>query len=589
MLKNIQPIIMKLADSVSAAMNVEVGLTDEDLTIIAGTGSRKKMIGKNYTLSSFCYVVLQNGDSVVVTNHGQEEWCQKCPFKNNCSEIFNIMEPIKFSGKTIGVIELFATTEKQKKIFENEFDRLVFFTKNISLMISSILDIEQRNLDSYSLLQRTEKILDLTSEGLIVINENGCVTSYNASSLDLLQMSAKEIQLKLISDVFSGLDLGPDYLRSLDSRNPIALNDKRCGNKYYVSYITPINNTGYNKEYLLSFNNRLVASEVIVNSPINDNLITLDSIIGNSSAINKLKEKVINFAKSDSTVLITGESGTGKELFAKAIHTLSSRADMPFIAINCAAIPEALIEAELFGYEDGAFTGAKKGGKPGKFELANRGTLLLDELGEMPIHMQIKLLRVLEERVLDRVGGVKPKPIDVRVIATTNRDLEDAIETGEFRKDLFYRLCVIPLEIPPLRERADDIEILADYFRVKHCNVLGKNIQSFTPLAVNALLDYHWPGNVRELENAIEYAINIEEGNTIDKTSLPPRILNSNNINNIHKKSTNSLLTFDQAERELIVNALLKYGTDGLGKRAAAKELKIGIATLYRKMKLYNI
>ncbi|MDR2771246.1 MAG: sigma 54-interacting transcriptional regulator [Clostridiales Family XIII bacterium] len=231
---------------------------------------------------------------------------------------------------------------------------------------------------------------------------------------------------------------------------------------------------------------------------------TIDTILGRSYTIRNLKEKLRHVARGDSTILITGETGTGKELIAHAIHNLSKRRLRNFIRINAAGIPESLAESELFGYDPGAFTGASKGGKKGKFELADKGSLFIDEINQMPISIQSKLLRVLQEKELDRVGGSKNIPIDVRLIAATNQDLNNLVSKGYFRKDLYYRLNVVEIHVPPLRERREDIPLLIEHF-VEQCNnIFGKQVKKIDEAALEILLDYDWPGNVRELQNVIE-------------------------------------------------------------------------------------
>ena len=237
------------------------------------------------------------------------------------------------------------------------------------------------------------------------------------------------------------------------------------------------------------------------------------------------KKQALITARSNSTVLITGESGTGKEMFAKAIHYASPREDKPFITVNCGAIPENLLESELFGYEKGAFTGASEKGKEGKFELADGGTIFLDEIGDMPLHLQVKILHVLQNMRFDRVGGSKSIIVDVRVIAATNKDLEKLIEEGSFREDLYYRLSVIPLSIPPLRERKDDIKQLMYHFLKKYNSFMNKKIERFSPEVEEIYTNHDWPGNVRELENAVEYGANMAFGNVIGIDEVPARIL----------------------------------------------------------------
>jgi DNA-binding NtrC family response regulator len=243
-------------------------------------------------------------------------------------------------------------------------------------------------------------------------------------------------------------------------------------------------------------------------------------IIGTTPAMRDLSKLIDKVAPSPTTVLITGESGTGKELVARALHEGSDRARGPFIQINCGAIPEQLFEAELFGYERGAFTGAV-GSKPGRFELASGGTLFLDEVGELPRDMQVKLLRALQERKVDRVGGLEPVAVDVRVVAATNVDLKKASDEGRFRSDLYYRLSVFPITLPPLRDRADDIPLLVEHFLRRFAERLGKRLVGVAPDAMAALVEYRWPGNIRELENLMERAVLLAEGDTIGLEELP--------------------------------------------------------------------
>jgi two-component system, NtrC family, response regulator AtoC len=247
---------------------------------------------------------------------------------------------------------------------------------------------------------------------------------------------------------------------------------------------------------------------------------TIHGIVGSTPAMRDLLKLVEKVAPSPTTVLVTGESGTGKELVARALHTKSERAQGPFIQINCGAIPESLFEAELFGYERGAFTGAVAS-KKGRFELASGGTLFLDEVGELPRDMQVKLLRALQERQVDRVGGVEPIPVDVRVVAATNVDLKKASEDGRFRSDLYYRLAVFPIELPPLRERSEDIPLLVEHFLARFGARLGKSVLRVAPEAMAQLLEYAWPGNIRELENLMERAVLLAEGDTIGPSDLP--------------------------------------------------------------------
>jgi two-component system NtrC family response regulator len=308
-----------------------------------------------------------------------------------------------------------------------------------------------------------------------------------------------------------------------------------------------------------------------------------DSIVGNSEKLREVLDMAGRVAASDATVLITGESGTGKELLAKGVHYNSLRADGPFVAVNCAAIPENLIESELFGHVKGSFTGAIKD-KEGKFERADGGTLFLDEIGDLRIDLQAKILRVLQERQVDRVGGSAPVPVDVRVIAATNKDIERSVKEGGFREDLYYRLSVIPLRMPPLRERKDDILPLVGHF-VKKFNP-SRDV-SVTREALDLLAAYGWPGNVRELENAIERASVLKRGDTITPAELPDKLRKEKtSVENIILNLPDEGISLEDLEKNLIIRALERHKGN---QTRAAEYLDITRPTLIYRMEKYGI
>ncbi len=310
------------------------------------------------------------------------------------------------------------------------------------------------------------------------------------------------------------------------------------------------------------------------------------SIVGESSQITLAKELAQRVAKSRSTVLIQGESGTGKELLAHAIHGASPRQEQAFIRVNCAAIPKDLLEAELFGYEEGAFTGAKKGGKPGKIKLADKGTIFLDEIGDMPMEMQMKLLRVLQEREVEKIGSTAVEKVDIRVIAATNRDLQRMVAEGTFRKDLYYRLNVVNIYLPPLREHPEDIPLLMRRLIEKLNRDLGTAVSGVSAEVEELFLKYNWPGNVRELENILERAMNVMEGSVIKLKDLPIYLQD-------YELTGSSQIVGETLEQELelaekrAIKRALKYAKGN--KNKAAKLLNIHRATLYRKIEKYQL
>lgn len=312
-------------------------------------------------------------------------------------------------------------------------------------------------------------------------------------------------------------------------------------------------------------------------------------IVGINEQLRHIKNLALRAANSGSTVLILGESGTGKELFAHAIHQASPRNEFPFVRVNCAAVPEHLLESELFGYEEGAFTGARRGGKPGKFELVHRGVLFLDEIGDMPLAMQSKLLAVLQEREFERVGGTKPTHVDVQILAATNRDLQDMVKKGKFREDLFYRLNVITINVPALRERREDIPLLVKYLVAKLNRRIHTQVEKIAAETVEYLSLYDWPGNVRELENMLERAINIADVNQQVclvpehfplPTSLLPRALQAPvSVDNLWE-------AVEQTEKATILRVLEATGNN---KAKASRILGVNKSVLYRKLDKYGL
>jgi DNA-binding NtrC family response regulator len=318
-------------------------------------------------------------------------------------------------------------------------------------------------------------------------------------------------------------------------------------------------------------------------------------IIGEDGKLRQVSQQLHRAAATDATVLLEGESGTGKELFARALHALSPRNDGPFVAINCAAIPETLLETELFGYEKGAFTGAAQR-KPGRFELAHRGTLFLDEIGDLPLSLQAKILRALEEKEFERVGGTQSLRVDVRIVAATNRNLKQRVGERQFREDLYFRLSVFPIQIPPLRERGDDVLILARQFVEKFCKDLNKKLLTLSSAAIEDLMAYSWPGNVRELQNCIERAVILAEGDTILQRHLnlsfrsaAPAQAQIDPWDQIDLSGTMAdamRKVGSEVERRKIESALKEAGGN---KAQAAHALQIGFKVLLQKIKAYGI
>ncbi len=439
-------------------------------------------------------------------------------------------------------------------------------------------------------------ILDIAYDGIVVVDREGYITMMSDAYTKFLGVKAEEVIGKHVTEVIENTRM---HIVVKTGRPEIADLQKIKGNYMIASRIPIIKNgevTGAVGKVLFREVSDLNALYQKISNMekelehykdelrrANQAKYSFESIIGESRAISEAKSFARKAAKTDSNVLLMGESGTGKEIFAHAIHNGSHRSYAPFIKINCAAIPAQLLESELFGYEEGAFTGAKKGGKPGKFELANGGTLFLDEIGDMPLQMQAKLLRVLQDKEIERIGATKPQQVDVRIIAATNHNLEKMVKGGKFRADLFYRLNVLTINIPPLRERIGDIELLTYNFIDKIANKTGKHIERVSEEAMKYLKNHSWHGNVRELENVIERAIGIIEKDVV----IRPEHLPAEITGEILYKDMKSLKDIvDQAEKQAIIDCLRV--TEGNRSRAA-KLLDISRSSLYEKMDKYGI
>lgn len=443
-----------------------------------------------------------------------------------------------------------------------------------------------------------EQIIENPYEGVIAVDKNGMVTLINDTYLNITGRRREDILGKHISNISENCNL-PQVLKT---GKPILCDFCNIRDHGFITMRVPIMQDGemvgaFGKTLFTDISIAKVLTQKLEQmewqlkyykgecEKLNRSKYIFEDIIGQSDVISDIKNMARRVAKSVSTVLITGESGTGKELFAHAIHEASKRRKRPFIKVNCAAIPDNLLESELFGYVEGAFTGAKKGGKPGKFELADRGTIFLDEIGDMPLLMQAKLLRVLQEREIERIGSLEPIIIDVRVIAATNQNLEELVAKGKFREDLYYRLNIIEINVPPLRERTQDIPLLVNFLISKLNAKLHKQIDGISKEAMDLLQQYNWPGNVRELENILELAINMTEGTHLYVEDFPcvSRKIDDNNKHS-EKPALSDILA--QTERQILKDTLKHTKGD---KKAAAKVLAIHPSALYRKLNKYNM
>jgi PAS domain S-box-containing protein len=439
-------------------------------------------------------------------------------------------------------------------------------------------------------------ILETVYDGIVVVDKDGYVTMLSKAYAKFLNLNEKEVIGKHVSKVIENTRMhivartgvaeyaDPQKVNGnymIATRIPIIKNGETVGAVGKVLYRN-IDELNMLQKKIGIMENQLEQYKGEIKQ-LNKATYSFSSIIGGGNNIVEAIKYARRASKTDSNVLLIGESGTGKELFAHAIHQSSNRKYGPFIKINCAAIPSELLESELFGYEEGSFTGAKKGGKLGKFELAEGGTIFLDEIGDMPLYMQAKLLRVIQEREVERIGGTRPRAVNVRIIAATNVNLEEMVAEGKYRQDLYYRLNVFLISIPALRERKEDIRPLAYHFLNSLNNKYFKNIEGYSEEAIKFLTRYDWPGNIRELSNVIERAVNIiDNEKIITPEHFPQKILGDDFIKEI--KSLQD--TLEEAEKNAIIESL--RASKG-NRTKAAKILNISRSTFYEKMIKFNI
>ncbi|MDR7869267.1 MAG: sigma 54-interacting transcriptional regulator [Tissierellaceae bacterium] len=439
----------------------------------------------------------------------------------------------------------------------------------------SLIAVEERDIEM-------NRILDDISYGVVILSRDGRIKYTNKYAAEkVFKSKADKVNGADITSFINERDLNSFFERQEDEE---CINNMQIviGNRHYIINIHPmLSNENIFSGYMLNISDKKVINEMI-NANRYENPITFDDIIAESNKMIQTINQAKLFSLSDSPILITGESGTGKELLTRAIHNLSNRRDKPFVAINCASIPEQLLESELFGYEGGAFTGSKKAGKMGLFEVANGGTLFLDEIGEMAPHLQAKLLRVLQEKKIRRIGSNKEEPVDVRIISATNQNLEEMVENDNFRLDLLYRINIFNIHIPALRERREDIPSLIEHFAKLHSDKYGKEIDSISSQAMSKLTQYNWPGNVRELQNVVERAVALAE----DKE------LNLRDIILYQKEDSDDIIVNDSLpkslenlEKKMIEESLNTNDTI----RGAAKDIGITHTMLINRMKKYNI
>jgi transcriptional regulator with PAS, ATPase and Fis domain len=571
-LMSVKQELQHIIEAMHAVTNVDITIVDEDLQRIASTVDEGFSLGAKAPIYSAFHKCIITGDQYFLENPKEDPLCSECVNIENCMELVELCIPIKFSGKIIGVIGMCAYDEKARQNLLMNRESFMNFESQLVHIISTVLSEKKiMKMLEYSSSELMTLINSL-NEGIIIINNNHEIINTNKYANDKLNIDtysipdiwnllSEKVYNAFVDKDFTG-EVGPVKLNNKEfviNANPIMVKDKREGTVLVLSDFDKM------KESVIEFSRK-------------KDMVTFDDIVGESELLKQARREAMQVADSDVPVLILGETGTGKEVFARAIHNLSARKYEVFMAINCGAIPENLIESELFGYEKGSFTGANVRGNPGKFEICKDGTLFLDEIGDLPLSMQVKLNRVLEEKEILRVGGNTPIKVNPRIISATHRSLASMVEKNLFRDDLYYRLNVVPIYLPPLRERGYDVIILSRYFLNRFNNIYKKQFKGFTTEAEQLLMGYKFPGNIRELRNLIEYAVIFEEGSYIGAENLRKKVAPSSGRNLKLSELTRLY------EKSVISNKIQELGGDLESKKEAARQLGISIATLYRKL-----
>ncbi|ENE1040684.1 sigma-54-dependent transcriptional regulator [Escherichia coli O117:H4] len=580
-LMQIQPTIQRFARMLASVLQLEVEIVDENLCRVAGTGAYGKFLGRQLSGNSrLLRHVLETKTEKVVTQSRFDPLCEGCDSKENCREKAFLGTPVILQDRCVGVISLIAVTHEQQEHISDNLREFSDYVRHISTIFVSKLLEDQGPGDNISKIFAT--MIDNMDQGVLVVDADNRVQFVNQTALKTLGVVQNNIIGKPVR--FRPLTFESNFTHG-HMQHIVSWDDKS------ELIIGQLHNIQGRQLFLMAFHQSHTSFSV-ANAPDEPHI---EQLVGECRVMRQLKRLISRIAPSPSSVMVVGESGTGKEVVARAIHKLSGRRNKPFIAINCAAIPEQLLESELFGYVKGAFTGASANGKTGLIQAANTGTLFLDEIGDMPLMLQAKLLRAIEAREILPIGASSPIQVDIRIISATNQNLAQFIAEGKFREDLFYRLNVIPITLPPLRERQEDIELLVHYFLHLHTRRLGSVYPGIAPDVVEILRKHRWPGNLRELSNLMEYLVNVvPSGEVIDSTLLPPNLLNNGTteqsdvteVSEAHQSLDDAGGTaLEEMEKQMIREALSRHNS----KKEVADELGIGIATLYRKIKKYEL
>ncbi len=600
----IQSTVIRCAQVLAKIMKLDVEIIDVTMNRVAATGLCNHLPDISERKTAVLCTVLKTRQAQLIRNAGTDPTCEKCPSAGTaCHKTAQLALPLMVKGECAGIVNLVCFTEEQRQHLLQNYKTFKDYTENtVQLYIARTLEEDTSSrplvISPSSIPDFLARFADTMQQGILLFDNSGELAYINVAACQQLELEDDQLNGVRITVRPFGLSNSTGreethYVLTIDGRERIMPAVQSMVGDYRSLVLGMANESQSNP----------------IDAPESS------EIIGNSEPMQLLRKQVRRVADSPSSVMIRGESGTGKEVFARAIHNASRRAGKPFVAINCAAIPEQLLESELFGYVKGAFTGANSKGSEGLIRQADGGTLFLDEIGDMTLHLQAKLLRVLDRREVTPVGCSAVIPVDVRIISATHRDFDKLMGDGEFREDLFYRLNVIPLELPSLHKRGGDIDLLIEYFLARHSKALARHRPALQSDTMECLRQWRWPGNIRELANMIEYLVNVADPTLPVSPNLLPEKMRLQKSNSEQKagievktdavteelsKSISILdkpvpfentrcLNIESMEKELIQQALTNFSSYHDCKQRAAHALGIGIATLYRKIKKYEL
>ncbi|WP_409304877.1 sigma-54 interaction domain-containing protein [Peribacillus sp. SCS-155] len=527
----------------------------------------------------------KTGMDFLVRGNVQPVACDGCSV-SVCPAANSVLKPVTKNNRVVGILQLTPFDNKDGWLSQN----LSVIELQMELCcewIGNKMEIADLRKENSLVLEEMVGLFSFIQEPILLVGHDGTIHSIsNQVSLDF-DIDRTTISGEHIEELISPADWLK--IKTVKTQQELKIKISSVKHAHAIAKVKPLL---VNKD-LVSFIIQLKPAKDVKKGAMEQRMLyTFDDVKGISEHILTVIDMAKRVAPSNSSILLRGESGTGKEVFAQSIHHDSNRSKGPFVALNCAAIPESLLESELFGHVKGAFTGSNAD-KPGRFELANGGTIFLDEIGDLSLSLQAKLLRVVQERKIERVGDTKSTPVDVRIITATHRNLEELVARGEFREDLYYRLNVIPITIPPLRERKEDIPLLVEYFLKKFSGELFSSPKSLSTQVYDILLHYHWPGNIRELQNVVYHFVQLQIGNLVTVESLPGYLRDLYMSESGLKKENNFAVTpntiIHTTEKDMIIELLDLYGRDTQGKKKVAKHLKISLPTLYRRISKLQI